>query len=66
MPLKKAIIKKTKRILRIFTFFRGFLLLTFLGAFLKADINEFEISVAGAAQEILQSLDEFFDTHIDI
>jgi hypothetical protein len=30
---------------RFFTFFRGFLRLTFLEAFLKAGINEFEISI---------------------
>jgi hypothetical protein len=39
-----------------FTFFLGFSLLTFLGAFLKAGINEFDISITFS----------FFDTHIDI
>jgi hypothetical protein len=56
MPLKKSYSQKTKRILSIFTFFRGFLLLTSLGTFLKADINEFEISIKFFV----------FYTHIDI
>jgi hypothetical protein len=43
MPLK-SFSQKTMRIFRIFVFvlFSLFLLLTFLGAFLKAGINEFE------------------------
>jgi hypothetical protein len=57
MPLKKALPKNYAnfKYFRFFALFRGFFLLSFFGEFLKAGINEFEISIKFC----------FFYAHID-